>query len=76
MFWPLMKSICFFSWQLYCTNFKTFETLILHGKQNSLTGPVITVNLEKRALGQRGPKADSVPLNKVVHAHVLVLFYE
>ena len=31
--------------------FKTFETPILNGKQNSLTGPVITGSFEKRAPG-------------------------
>ena len=30
-------------------NFKTFETPIWNGKQNSLTGPVITGSFEKRA---------------------------
>ena len=31
--------------------FKRFETLIWNGKQNSLTGPVITGSFEKRAPG-------------------------
>ena len=34
------------------TIFKTFETPILNGKQNTLTGPVITGSLEKRAPGK------------------------
>ena len=33
--------------------FKAFETPIWHGKQNSLTGPVITGSFEKRAPGTK-----------------------
>ena len=32
-------------------NFKTFEIPIWNGKQNSLTGPVVTGSFEKRAPG-------------------------
>ena len=35
--------------------FNTFETPIWNGKQNSLTGPVITGNCEKRAPGLEKP---------------------
>ena len=55
---PLMKSFFspFFSWKHYCTIFETFETPILKGKQNSLTGSVINGSSEKRAPGpQPGP---------------------
>ena len=33
----------------YCTIFKPFQTPIWNGKQNSLTGPIITGSFEKRA---------------------------
>ena len=36
--------------------FKTFEIPIWNGKQNSLTGPVITGSFEKRAPGVRFSK--------------------
>ena len=37
---------------LNCIIFKSFETPIWNGKQNSLTGPAITGSFEKRAPGR------------------------
>ena len=45
---------------------KTFETLIWNGKQNSLTGPVITGSFEKRAPGERGTLVRGLPR----HSHL------
>ena len=54
---------CFFSWKLYCIIFKSFETPFRNGKQNSLTGPIITGSFEKRAHGVfvRSPVSYAIP---------------
>ena len=43
-----MKSILFLKLITLLYNFQTFETPIWNGKQNNLTGPIITGSFEKR----------------------------
>ena len=51
-----MKSILFLWLITLLYHFQNFWTPILNGKQNSLTGPVITGSFEKRAPGARFSK--------------------
>ena len=43
----------FLAEKLHCIIFKSIETPIWNGKQNSLTGPVITGSFEKQAPGEK-----------------------
>ena len=54
----------------YCVIFKTFETPVWNGKQNSLTGPVITGSFGKRAPGSSPGRGHCVVfLGKTLNSH-------